>query len=73
MKKLFKVKTMPNYKYHYVMADDFNQAQQKVLNFLKETETFKSLFDNDGSLRTNNKDLELFIEGIELITDEIIY
>lgn len=65
--KLFEVQIDYPYRRLYVLAGDFNDARDKALLYFN---TPKKLFDSDGSLRTSEQ--ETIVEGVKLLTDEVI-
>jgi hypothetical protein len=65
--KLFEVQIDFPYKRLYVIAGDFNDARDKALKYYN---TPTRLFDADGSLRTGQQ--ETIVEGVKLLTDEVI-
>jgi hypothetical protein len=66
--KLFEVQIDYPYKRLFVIANDFNDARDKALNY---HHTPRKLFDYDGSLRTQEEH-ETVVENIKMLTDEII-
>lgn len=63
---LYQVKTNKDWKCHYVLAWDWNEASAKVMEYLTDGE---SIIEPDGSIKLKE---EVEIQEIHLLTNKLI-
>jgi len=68
--KLFDVIIDGGYKGHYVEANGYDEAANKLLKFLKFENETKSVLDDDGSLKKDVNDIEVI--SVKIVADFII-
>lgn len=57
----------------FVVANDYNEAANKVIQYLQSVEKAKRIIDADGSLIQHNLTSEIKIKSINLVTNELIF